>query len=370
MRVYLDNNTTTMVDPKVLSTMTPYFSEKYGLVHASHQYGKEVATALRMAQEQLYTGLNAHDGDDIYITTGTTHANNWVFSSVYENDIKEGDKDHIITTEFEDASVLAYCKYLESQGVKVSYLPINAQGMLQTQLLSGLITERTALVSVSWVNPVSGIIAPVSEIAQVASDAGALFHIDATHAVGKVRTDLQMVPAHFVSFSAHTFHGPKGIGGLFVKYGTPLCTFLHGEDQFANPAGVIAMGEAYKRANLSLLFDADDVAELRDELEDALTQIEGVSVIGFGDFRTVDSLLISVKGVTAKALAWDLNQAGVAVFSETKTLATALGLEDTLSHCVLGFTLSRFSTEEEIAYTIEAVKNAVTRLRTISSMKG
>jgi cysteine desulfurase len=382
-RVYLDNNATTIVDPKVYELMEPFFSQMYGNPNSLHSFGSETHPALRTALDQLYAGINAKDEDDIVVTSCATESNNWVFRSVYENYIKDGDKDHIIITDVEHPSVRSTAHYLESLGVRVTYLPVNSEGVVEAETVRDFITDKTALVSMMWVNNETGMIFPVEEVAAICKEKGVLFHTDAVQAIGKVRVDVQMVPADLLTFSAHKFHGPKGVGGLYIKAGVKMSPLLHGGEHMGglrsgtlNVAGIIGMGEAMKRANLSLLFDEDEIRELRDKLEDALLEIDDVFIVGARYRRTPNTILASIKGVEGEAMLWDLNQAGIAASTgsacasedlESNPVMEAIGADPELAHTALRLSLSKFTTEEEIDYTIEAIQKAVKRLRAISS---
>ena len=179
MRVYLDNNATTIVDPKVFAEMEPYFVQAYGNPNSLHDFGSETHPALRKAMDQLYCGLNADDADDIVVTSCATESNNWVLKGVYHDHILNGDKDHIITSEVEHPAIISTCKFLETLGVKVTYLPVNEKGIIEADALKSAITEKTALVTIMWANNETGMLFPIEEILQICKEAGVLFHSDA-----------------------------------------------------------------------------------------------------------------------------------------------------------------------------------------------
>ena len=371
-----------MMDPKVIKVME-FLKEMYGDSRSEHLYGRAVEPALKVAQEQLYTGLNAQDADDVVVTSGAVESQNWVLKSVYENYIKEGEKDHIITSEVESAAVLETCQYLESLGVRVTYLPVNNEGMLQVHLLSEVMSEKTALVSISWVNPYSGMINNVKAVADMCMKQNVLCHIDASHAIGRVRVDAQMIPADFISFGAELFHGPRGVGGLFIKAGTKMTPLFHGGTHMGglragslNTAGIVGLGEAIKIANLSLLFDDDDIIELRDMLEEAVLALGDVKLLGGIVNRVAGTLLVSIKGVESEALLWDLDQAGIGAYMlkgdnlGIHPFVSAIGLEESYARSVIGFSLSRHTEEEEITHTIGVMKKSVERLRALSCTYG
>jgi len=383
MRVYLDNNATTMVDPKVFKEMEPYFVQLYGNPNSLHDFGSETHPALRKAMNQLYSGLNADDNDDIIITSCATESNNWVLKGVYYDYILNGDKNHIITSKVEHPAIISTCKHLETLGVDVTYLPVNDKGIIETNTLQNYITDKTALVSIMWANNETGMLFPIEEIAQVCKERGVLFHSDAVQAVGKIPVDLTAIDIDFLSFSAHKFHGPKGIGGLYIKNSKPLTSLLHGGEHMGgrrsgtlNVPSIVGMGEALELAVENLDFKKNSVRRLRDKLEDEILKLEDVFVVGTRDERTPNTILVSVKGIEGEAMLWDLNKNGIAASTgsacasedlESNPVMEAIGAESDLAHTALRLSLSRFTTEEEIDYTVGILNAAVKRLRAISS---
>lgn len=383
MRVYLDNNATTVVDPHVFSTMVPYFCQMYGNPNSLHEFGSESHPALRKAMDQIYAAINASDDDDIVVTSCATESINWVIKGVYVDKILNGDKDHIIVSEVEHPAVISSCKFLESLGVKVTYLPVNSNGVVEVESLKKALTDKTALVSIMWANNETGMIFPIEEIGAICKEKGVLFHTDGVQAIGKIAVDVKKANVDFMSFSAHKFHGPKGVGGLYIKDGQQLTSLLHGGEQMGgrrsgtlNVAGIIGMGKAMELAAQHLDYEKSSVRRLRDKLEDAILQIPDTIVIGTKEQRVPNTILVSVKGIEGEAMLWDLNQAGIAASTgsacasedlESNPVMEAIGAEADLAHTALRLSLSRFTTEEEIDYTIEVLNKAVKRLRAISS---
>lgn len=383
MRVYLDNNATTCVDPHVFAEMVPYFCQMYGNPNSLHQFGSESHPALRKAMDQLYAGINASDEDDIVITSCATESINWVIKGVYYDKILKGDKNHIIVSEVEHPAVISACKFLETLGVKVSYLPVNTQGVVEVATVRECITDKTALVSIMWANNETGMIFPIEEIGALCKEKGVLFHTDGVQAIGKIPVDVKAANVDFMSFSAHKFHGPKGVGGLYIRAGQELTSLMHGGEQMGgrrsgtlNVAGIVGMGKAMELAVENLDFEKSNVKRLRDKLEDAILQIPETLVIGTKEQRVPNTILVSVKGIEGEAMLWDLNKNGIGASTgsacasealESNPVMEAIGAEADLAHTALRLSLSRFTTEEEIDYAIEILKNAVTRLRAISS---
>jgi cysteine desulfurase len=385
MEVYLDNNATTMVDPEVYKAMEPFFCEKYGNPNSLHRFGAGTHPKMVEALNHLYDGINAADEDDIIITANATESNNWVLKGVWTDLILNGDKNHIITTEVEHPSITAVCKFLESQGVSVTYLPVNDEGTIDAKSVEDAIREDTALVSVMWANNETGKLFPIAEIGRICKAHELLFHSDATQAIGKVIVDVQAVFLDFMSFSAHKFHGPKGVGGLFVKADVELTPLMHGGEQMGgrragtvDVASMVGMGLAMKQATntMAITYENTHVKNLRDKLEDAILKLPETIVIGGKDNRTPNTTLISIRGVEGESMLWDLNQKGIGASTgsacasedlEANPVMSAFGSDSELAHTGVRFSLSRFNTKEQIDYTIETVVNAVNRLRAISS---
>jgi cysteine desulfurase len=383
MRVYLDNNATTIVDPQVKTVMDPFFTQIYGNPNSLHAFGSESHVDLNTAMEKIYAGIHAPKTDSIVVTSCATESNNWVLKSIYFDHIMSGRKDHIIISEVEHPSIIATAKFLEKLGVKVTYLPINEEGMIEAKSVRDNITPKTALVSVMWANNETGAIFPVHEIGDICKEHGVLFHTDAVQAIGKVPVDVQSFNVDYLTFSAHKFHGPKGVGALYIKKGKEPTPLLHGGEHMAglrsgtlNVPGIVGMGKAMELAVDALDFDMPDVKELRDRLEDALLEIEDTFVVTPREKRTHNTMLISFRGVEGESMLWDLNRAGIAASTgsacasedlESNPVMEAIGAAEDLAHTAIRFSLSRFTTKEEIDYTIGVVKEAVKRLRGISS---
>lgn len=382
-QVYLDNNATTMLDPSIKPLMEPYFCEKFGNPNSLHKYGTQTHPAISQAIEHLYKGINADDSDDVIITGCATESNNWVLKGVYFDEMYNKDKNHIVTTQVEHPAVRATCAFLESLGVEVTYLPINKEGSITAEQVSSALRDDTALVSIMWANNETGLIFPIDEIGTLCKERNVLFHTDAVQAIGKVPVDVQKAQVDFLSFSAHKFHGPKGIGGLYIRKNVKLTPLLHGGEHMhgrrsgtLNVPYIVGMGEAMKLANDFLDFELKQVRQLRDRLEDELLSIPDVFVVGTREHRVPNTTLISVRGIEGEAMLWDLNKAGIAASTgsacasedlEANPVMVAIGADKELAHTAIRISLSRFNTNEEIDYTIDVFKKAVKRLRAISS---
>lgn len=382
MQAYLDNNATTMIDPKVMELMQPYFCEKYGNPSSLHKFGTEVHPAISEALDKLYAGVGARDEDNVIITSCSTESNNWVLKGVYFDEILNKNKNHIITTEVEHPAVRSTCAFLESLGVEVTYLPIDEDARVTAQQVREAITDKTALVSVMWANNETGIIFPIKEIGEVCKEKGVLFHTDAVQAIGKIPVDVVLNNVDFLSFSAHKFHGPKGIGGLYIRKGVKLTPLFHGGEHMGghrsgtlNVPYIIGMGEAMKLATEGLEYENTEVRRLRDKLENAILQNDDILVVGKKELKVPNTILTSVRGIEGEAMLWDLNKAGIAASTgsacasedlEANPVMSAIGADKELAHTAIRFSLSRFNTEAEIDYTIDIFNKSIKRLREIS----
>jgi cysteine desulfurase len=383
MQVYIDNNATTMVDPEVVKEMQPFFSELYGNPNSLHKFGTDTHPALQKAIDQVYTALNASDNDDIIFTSCATESNNWVLKSIFLDKIVNGEKNHIITSEVEHPSVLATCKALEEEGVKVTYLPVNTQGVVDVNVVKSFITDNTALVSIMWASNETGMISPIKEIGEICKARGVLFHSDAVQAVGKIPVDLQAVHVDFVSMSAHKFHGPKGVGALYIKNSQELSPLFHGGEHMGgrrsgtlNVPYIVGMGKAIELATINIEEKMASIRAKRDRLEDAILELSETFSVGDRENRTPNTILVSIRGVEGEGMLWDLNNGDIGASTgsacasedlEANTVMLAIGADNELAHTGIRLSLSRFTTDEEIDYVIEHFKDAVKRLRTISS---
>ncbi|HEG2581949.1 TPA: NifS family cysteine desulfurase [Campylobacter lari] len=383
MKVYLDNNATTQLAPEAYELMKPFLKEHYGNPNSLHQWGSATHPALKEAMDKLYAGLGASDLDDIIITSCATESINWVLKGVYFDRILNSDRNEVIISSVEHPAVAASAMFLKSLGVKIIELGVDHEGVSSVKDLKEAISDKTALVSIMWANNETGMIFPIEEMAQIAHEYGALFHTDATQAVGKIKVNFAKAGVDFASFSAHKFHGPKGVGGLYIKKDIELTPLLHGGEHMGgrrsgtlNVPYIIAMAEALRIANTMLDFENSHIRRLRDKLEDLILAMPDTSVVGDRSRRVPNTILASIKGVEGEAMLWDLNKNGIAASTgsacasealESNPIMEAIGAENDLAHTALRLSLSRFNTEDEIDYAAEQIKKATQRLRAISS---
>ncbi|HEY9189352.1 MAG TPA: NifS family cysteine desulfurase [Sulfurovum sp.] len=383
MNVYLDNNATTIVDPQVFAEMEPYFVQKYGNPNSLHAFASDTHPGIKLGMERIYKGINAPREDSVVITSCATESNNWVLKSIYFEYILTGKKNHIMVSEVEHPSVIATAKFLEGLGCRVTYLPITNEGIVDVQSVKDNISEDTALVSVMWANNETGAVFPVEEIGNICAEHDVLFHTDAVQAIGKLPVDVQAFNVDYLTFSAHKFHGPKGVGALYIKKGKELMPLLHGGAQMGgyrsgtlNVAGIVGMGKAIEAAVEALDFEMTELRKMRDRFEDELLKIPDTFVVTPREKRTPNTILISFRGIEGESMLWDLNRAGIGASTgsacasedlEANSVMEAVGAAEDLAHTAVRFSLSRYTTQEELDYTLRAVQAAVVRLRGISS---
>ena len=383
-RIYLDSNATTIVDPRVKQAMEPYWLQLYGNPNSIHEFGTETHPGMSLALDRIYNGIGADEEDDVIITGCATEGNNTVLKGVWIDEVLNGNKSCIVTTLLEHPCIAHTADWLETQGVEVVRLAPNADGIITPEILAeGFDADKTALVSIMWVNNETGLINPVRELAEFCQERDVLFHSDAVQAIGKIPVNLREVPVDFLTFSAHKFHGPKGVGGMFIRKNRRLCPLLHGGEQMngrragtVNVPFLIGMGQAMELAVEALEYEKTAVRKMRDRLEDGILALPDTVVVGKRELRTPNTLLVSFKGIEGEAFIWDLDKHGIAASTgsacsseslEPDATLKAIELDEDLAHTAVRFSLSRFTTDEEIDTALDAIGAAVKRLRSISS---
>ncbi len=383
-RIYLDSNATTIVDPRVKQAMEPYWLQLYGNPNSIHEFGTETHPGMSLALDRIYNGIGADEEDDVIITGCATEGNNTVLKGVWIDEVLNGNKSCIVTTLLEHPCIAHTADWLETQGVEVVRLAPNAEGIITPEILAeGFDADKTALVSIMWVNNETGLINPVRELAEFCQERDVLFHSDAVQAIGKIPVNLREVPVDFLTFSAHKFHGPKGVGGMFIRKNRRLCPLLHGGEQMngrragtVNVPFLIGMGQAMELAVEALEYEKTAVRKMRDRLEDGILALPDTVVVGKRELRTPNTLLVSFKGIEGEAFIWDLDKHGIAASTgsacsseslEPDATLKAIELDEDLAHTAVRFSLSRFTTDEEIDTALDAIGAAVKRLRSISS---
>ncbi len=382
-KIYLDNNSTTPCDPRVVETMVPYFYEHHGnAASRNHPFGWEAEEAVDYAREQVAKLINV-DPKEIIFTSGATEGDNLALKGVYEMYSRKGN--HIITPKTEHKAVLDTCKRLEKQGAEVTYLDVKPDGLIDLAELEAAIKPNTIMVSVMWANNETGVIQPMKEIGEICAKHGVLFFSDATQAVGKIKTHPKELGVHLMAFTAHKMYGPKGVGALYVSRKNPRVKVTAQMDGGGhergmrsgtlNVPGIVGFGKAAEIALQEMEQDAARLSKLRDKLEKAMfNELEEVYVNGNVNHRMPHVTNISFKHVEGEGLMMTFNQeialsSGSACTSaslEPSYVLVALGLGDDLAHSSLRFSLGRFTTEEDVNYAIEAVKKGVNHMRDLS----
>lgn len=383
--IYLDNNATTACDPRVVNVMLPYFTQHYGnAASRNHAFGWAAEEAVNFAREQIAKLIGA-DPKEIAFTSGATEADNLALKGVFEMYAAKGN--HIITVMTEHKAVLDSCKHLEKLGADVTYLPVNHDGLIDLDQLQAAIKDSTILIAIMYANNEIGVIQPVKEISAIARKHGVLFFTDAVQAVGKIPVDVNNDGIDLMALTAHKMFGPKGIGALYVRRKNPRVKITAQMDGGGhernmrsgtlNVPAIAGFGEAAELARLQMEVDSKRLSDLRDKLENALLNIDGTKINGDIKKRLPHVTNISFKDVEGDGLLMGINK-NIAVSSgsactsaslEPSYVLKALGLEDELAHSSLRFSLGRFTSEEEIDFTIEQVTNTVERLRQ-QSLKG
>ncbi len=381
--IYLDNNATTPCDPRVVEAMVPFFTTHFGnAASRNHPFGWVAEEAVDYAREQIAKLIGVEDKEIIF-TSGATEAINLAIKGVYEMYSRKGN--HIITVKTEHKAVLDTCKHLEKLGAEVTYLDVAYNGRLDLDALEAAIKPSTILVSVMWANNETGVIQDMKRIGEICAKHGVLFMSDITQAVGKIPTLVKETGIHLATFTAHKMYGPKGVGALFVNRLKPRVKVTAQMDGGGhergmrsgtlNVPGIVGFGKAAEIALKEMNQDAERLSGLRDKLENAFkANLEEVYVNGDVNNRMPHVTNISFKHVEGEGLMMTFNQiiglsSGSACTSaslEPSYVLVALGLGDDLAHSSLRFSLGRFTTEEEIDYTIKAVGDGVTHMRDLS----
>ena len=382
--IYLDNNATTPLDPRVLEAMMPYFTQHFGnAASRSHAFGWAAEEAVDYAREQVAKLINA-DPKEIIFTSGATEADNLALKGVFEMYASKGN--HIITATTEHKAVLDACKHIERMGGEVTYLEVKEDGLVDLAELEAAIKPTTILISLMWGNNEIGVVQPVREISAIAKKHGVLFFTDGTQAVGKIPTDVQADGIDLMAFSAHKMYGPKGVGALYVRRKNPrvkVTSQLDGgghergmRSGTLNVPGIVGFGKACELAMQEMESEAKRLSALRDKLEAGLLQVEEAYVNGNREHRLPHTTNVSFKYVEGEGLMMGFNKnialsSGSACTSaslEPSYVLKALGLGDDLAHSSLRFGLGRFTTEEQVDYTIKAVTDTVLKLREMSPL--
>lgn len=381
--IYLDNNATTPMDPRVLEAMLPYFVEKFGnAASRNHPFGWAAEEGVDYAREQVAKLIGASEKEIIF-TSGATESDNLAIKGVYEMYKDKGN--HIITLTTEHKAVLDACKHLEKLGANITYLDVESDGLVDLNKLEAAMTEQTILVAIMYANNEIGVIQPVKEISAIAHKYGALFFTDAVQAVGKIPVNVIEDGIDLLALSGHKMYGPKGVGALYVRRKNPRVKVTSQMDGGGhergmrsgtlNVPGIVGLGKACELSYDEMAEEAVRLSALRDKLESSLTELEESYVNGNPAHRLPHTANISFKYVEGEGLMMAMKDMAVSSGSactsaslEPSYVLKSLGLSDDLAHSSIRFGLGRFTTEEEIDFTIESTKKAVNHLRDLSPL--
>jgi cysteine desulfurase len=377
--VYLDNNATTRVADEAREAMLPYLIDLYGNPSSMHTFGGQIHRKIETAREHAAALINAEPGEIIFTSCGTESDNTAVMNAM----ISRPEKRHIITTRVEHPAVLNFCKTMARRGYRVTFLPVDKLGRLNLDELGAAITDDTGIVSIMYANNESGVIFPIEEIAAIVKSKGVLFHTDAVQAAGKIPIDIKKIPADMMSVSGHKMHAPKGVAALYVKRTARFSPYIIGGHQergrragTENVASIIAFGEACKLAKDHLSPESTSVKDLRDRLEQGLLRTCPESrVNGDTENRLPNTANISFEYVEGEAILLRLNEFNICASSgsactsgslEPSHILRAMGVPFTAIHGSVRFSLSRYTTDDDIDLVLKEMPEIIKDLRELS----
>lgn len=381
-RIYLDNAATTPVDKRVLEAMLPYYSDVFGNPSSPYSYGQEAKKAIEEAREKVAKALGA-DSDEIYFTSGGSESDNWALKGVAYALKDKGN--HIITTEIEHHAVLNTCRYLEKEGFKVTYLPVDEYGLVKPEDLKKAITDKTILVSIMFANNEIGTIEPIEELVKIAHEKNVYFHTDAVQAVGNIPIDVKKLDVDLLSLSAHKIYGPKGVGALYIKKGVKIHSLIQGGTQernrragTENVPGIVGLGEAIELITKDLDSHINKLTFLRDKLINGiLEKIPYARLNGHPTKRLPGNVNVSFEFIDGESLILNLDMEGICASSgsactsgslEPSHVLLAIGRSRELARGSLRLTIGKDNTEEDIDKVLEVLPQIIKRLRSISQI--
>ena len=361
--IYLDNNATTPLDPRVLEAMMPYFTHNFANAASTHQFGLGAYEAVKEARKQV-AGLIGAETNEIIFTSGATEAINLAIKGVAEGYAYRGK--HIVTVSTEHSAVLDTCKYLETKGYEVTYLPVKPDGLLDLDTVKNAIRTDTILVSVMHVNNETGVLQPIKEIAALAHEKGAIFMSDATQSVGKISLDVDNLGIDLLTFSGHKIYGPKGVGALYVRQRQnriKIPALLHGggherglRSGTLNVPGIVGLGKACELASLEMEENEKKIREMRDYLEKDFLKNNKVTLNGSPKVRIFNTFSICIKGLDAniligrlKSVAFSNGSACTSAILEPSHVLIAMGLSDDEAFSTIRISLGKFNTLSELS---------------------
>jgi len=382
MRVYMDYAATTPVDPRVLKTMKPYFSEKYGNSVSLHKQGREAKEALEESRKTIAAMMNAEPNELIFMGSATESTNMALKGIAFANR-KKGK--HIVVCAIEHHCVLEPARWLEKQGFEITRLPVDNFGFIDTSQLENAIKKDTILVSIMHANNEIGTIEDIEKIGKICKEKNVYFHSDAAQSFGKIPIDVKKMNIDLLSISSHKMYGPKGVGGLYIKKGTKIEPLLHGgghefrrRSSTVNVAGIVGFAEATRIQKKEMASDAKKQAVLRDNLINGLLNIEDAHLTGHLTKRLPNNASFWFAYIEGESLLMQLDMNGVSASTgsacsseslEASHVLLAIGLKPQEAHGSLRLSLGKYTTNEDVNYVLEVVPKAVERLRKISPFK-
>ncbi len=381
-RVYLDYAATTPTHPEVVKAMLPYFTEVFANPSSIYACGQEAKGAIDEARIKVANLIGAHD-EEIVFTSGGTEADNFALKGVASAHENKGN--HIITTAIEHHAGVEASKFLQRRGFRITYLPVDAYGLVAPDDVRRAITDKTILISVMHANNEMGTIEPIAEIGKIAKEAGIYFHTDAVQSVGHIPVDVNELGVDLLSMSAHKLYGPKGVGALYIRKGTKLSPFMHGGEQerrrrasTENVPGIVGFGRAVELAQQEMGEEVERLSRLRDKLiEGLLEQIDHTRLNGHPLKRLPGNVNISVDFVEGESMCLNLDLSGICASTgsacsssslEPSHVLLAMGLLPEQAHGSLRFTLGKWTTEEEIGQVLQVLPRIVAKLRAMSPL--
>ena len=383
-QIYMDHGATTPVDPLVVDAMLPYFTETFGNASSLHSFGQEATSALEQSRQQVAVSIGAKP-EEIIFTSGGTESDNLAIKGIaYRN---SGKGKHIITSTIEHPAILNTCAYLEKEGFDVTYVPADSDGIIDMDELKKAIRDDTILISVMHANNEIGTIQPISDISKLAKEKSIYLHTDAVQSLGKIAVNVDKLGVDLLSMSSHKIHGPKGVGALYVRKGTPLQALAHGGSHersmragTENISGIVGFAKAVALADERLVDDEKHMTQLRDSLiGKVMDSIDDVELSGHPTNRLPNNVNLRFSFIEGESMLLFLDMKGIAISTgsacsskslEPSHVLTAIGLRPEDSHGSLRITLGKDNTQEEVDYVVDALVEVVGRLRAMSPIAG
>lgn len=376
--IYLDNNATTRVAPEVAAAIQPYLTELYGNPSSLHAFGQASQHAIEQAREQVARLIHAQPREIIFTSGGTESDNLAILGTLAAHPTKK----HIVTTAVEHPAILSTCERLEKQGYKVTYIGVNRLGHLNLDAFAAALTPDTAIASVMHANNETGVLFPIDKVAEIAASRSVALHVDAVQTAGKLPIDVRNLPVNLLSISAHKLHGPKGVGALFVRKGTRLRSMTIGGHQerdirpgTENVSGIVGFGAAAERAAAEPAEARERVRVLRDRLEKGvLERFDYAHINGDPANRIHNTTNISFESLEAEAILIALSEAGICASSgsacssgslEPSHVLKAMGIEERTGHGAIRFSLSRYTSQDEIDSTLDRLPSLLSKLESL-----